>query len=110
MPRKNTPADTPEAAAGLFAAGADAPVPPAAGAKPAQPLPATYEAAVQELEGLIARIETGQLPLDQLLSGYQRGAQLLAFCRGRLDAVEQQIRVLDGGELAPWAGSRDEQP
>ncbi|MFT4192679.1 MAG: exodeoxyribonuclease VII small subunit [Comamonas sp.] len=66
-------------------------------------MPATYEAAVEELEALITRIESGQLPLDQLLSGYQRGAQLLAFCRGRLDAVEQQIRVLDGGEAVPWS-------
>jgi len=65
-------------------------------------LPATYEAALQELEGLVARLESGQLPLDQLLTGYQRGAQLLKFCRDRLEAVETQIKVLEGTELKPW--------
>jgi exodeoxyribonuclease VII small subunit len=66
-------------------------------------LPATYEAALQELEGLVSGLESGQLPLDQLLTGYQRGAQLLAFCKGKLEAVETQIKVLEGTELKPWA-------
>ena len=66
------------------------------------PLPATYEAGLQELEGLVAGLESGQLPLDQLLTAYKRGAQLLAFCRSRLEAVEDQVRVLDGNELKPW--------
>ncbi len=64
--------------------------------------PASYEAALEELEQLIARIESGQLPLEQLLAGYERGAQLLAFCRARLEAVEHQIKVLDEGALKPW--------
>lgn len=66
------------------------------------PEPASYEAAVQELEALIARIESGQLPLEQMLAGYQRGAQLLAFCRARLQAVQDQVKVLDEGGLQPW--------
>ncbi|HWI81841.1 exodeoxyribonuclease VII small subunit [Ramlibacter sp.] len=66
------------------------------------PTPATYEAALEELEQLIGRIESGQLPLEQLLAGYQRGAQLLQFCRDKLQAVEDQIKVLDEGTLKPW--------
>ena len=50
----------------------------------------------------MAQLEGGQLPLDQLLTRYQRGAELLAFCRSRLEAVENQIKVLEGGELKPW--------
>ena len=65
-------------------------------------LPATYETALQELEGLISSLESGQLPLDQLLAGYQRGAQLMAFCKSKLEAVESQIKVLEGTELKPW--------
>lgn len=64
--------------------------------------PASYEAALEELEQLVALIESGQLPLEQLLTGYQRGAELLAFCRDRLQAVEDQIKVLDEGALKPW--------
>jgi len=67
-----------------------------------QDLPATYEAALQELEQLVARLESGQMPLEQLLAGYQRGAALLAFCKDRLQAVEDQIKVLDGGQLKSW--------
>ena len=66
------------------------------------PPPASYEAALEELEQLIGRIESGQLPLEQLLAGYQRGAELLQFCRDRLQAVEHQIKVLDEGTLKPW--------
>ncbi len=64
--------------------------------------PASYEAALEELETLVARLESGQLPLDQLLTGYQRGAELLKFCRDKLEAVENQIKVLEGSELKPW--------
>ncbi len=63
---------------------------------------ASYEAALEELEQLVAQLEAGQLPLDQLLERYQRGAALLAFCRARLEAVDKQIKVLEGGELKPW--------
>ena len=64
--------------------------------------PASYEQALEELEQLVGRIESGQMPLDQLLAGYQRGADLLAYCRGKLEAVQNQIRVLDNGVLQPW--------
>ena len=70
---------------------------------PALPLPDTYEAAMGELEQLVARLESGDLPLDQLMGGYQRGAALLQFCRDKLQAVEAQILVLDKGTLQPWA-------
>ncbi|ABD70588.1 Exodeoxyribonuclease VII small subunit [Rhodoferax ferrireducens T118] len=64
--------------------------------------PASFEAAQEELEQLVARLESGDLPLDQLLSQYQRGAELLKFCRDRLEAVESQIKVLDQGTLKTW--------
>ncbi|GAB4204908.1 MAG: hypothetical protein Fur0019_06230 [Tibeticola sp.] len=68
-------------------------------------LPASYELAVQELEQLVSRLESGQLPLDELLGAYRRGAALLAFCRERLQAVEEQVKLLDEGDLKPWTAS-----
>ena len=62
----------------------------------------TYEAAMAELEALVTKLESGDMPLDQLLGGYQRGAVLLQFCRDRLQAVEDQIKVLDDGVLKTW--------
>lgn len=68
----------------------------------AWPTPASYEAALGELERLVAAMEGGQLPLDQLLDAYRRGAELLGFCRERLKAVEEQVKVLENGQLKPW--------
>lgn len=70
---------------------------------PALPMPTTYEAALGELEQIVARIDAGQMPLDDLLAGYRRGAELLAFCRERLQVVEDQIKVLDKGVVKPWS-------
>ena len=64
--------------------------------------PESYEAGLRELERLLADMESGQLPLDRLLESYQRGADLLKFCRSRLEAVEVQVKVLEDGIAKPW--------
>ncbi|HOW46436.1 MAG TPA: exodeoxyribonuclease VII small subunit [Rubrivivax sp.] len=74
---------------------------------PRNPVPAapSYEQALTELERLVQAMEAGQLPLDQLLAGYRRGAELLQLCRERLQAVEEQVKLLDEGQLKPWTAS-----
>lgn len=67
--------------------------------------PASYEDALSELDRLVAAMEGGQLPLDRLLESYRRGATLLSFCRERLEAVEQQVKVLENGQLKPWTAA-----
>lgn len=67
--------------------------------------PASYEQALAELDRLVEQMEGGQLPLDQLLDGYRRGAELLGFCRARLQAVEEQVRLLDDGQLKAWSAA-----
>ena len=71
---------------------------------PATPAaPASYGDAVQQLEQLVAGLESGQLPLEELLGQYQRGTELLRYCRDRLQAAEDQVRVLDErGDVKPW--------
>ena len=44
-------------------------------------------------------------PLDRLLESYKRGADLLSFCRSRLEAVEEQVKVLEHGQLKPWSAA-----
>ncbi|AGX88662.1 exodeoxyribonuclease VII small subunit [Candidatus Symbiobacter mobilis] len=61
-----------------------------------------YEAALGELERLVASMESGELPLDRLLNEYRRACALVHHCRGRLEAVEEQFRVLDQGTAKPW--------
>jgi exodeoxyribonuclease VII small subunit len=67
------------------------------------PEPASYELALAELDRLVQQMEAGQMPLDQLLDGYRRGAELLTFCRTRLQAVEDQVKLLDDGVMKPWS-------
>ena len=68
----------------------------------AEPIPPRYEDALAELERLVQRMEDGQLPLDQLLDNYRRGAELLEACRSRLAAIEEQVKVLEDGRLKAW--------
>ena len=67
--------------------------------------PERYEDALAELERLVQRMEDGQMPLDALLDSYRRGAELLNFCRSRLAAVEEQVKVLEEGQLKPWTSA-----
>ena len=71
----------------------------------ATPQTLSYEQALAELESLLQAMEAGKLPLDQLLASYQRGAELLQLCRARLQAVEEQVKVLEDGQLKPWAAA-----
>ena len=66
----------------------------------------SYEAAAAELEQLVAAMEAGQMPLDRLLEGYKRGAELLALCRSRLKAVDEQVQVLEDGHLKALEAGR----
>jgi exodeoxyribonuclease VII small subunit len=71
---------------------------------PATP-PLSYEQALAELDRLVQAMEAGQMPLDQLLDSYKRGAELLQLCRARLEAVEAQVQVLEDGQLKPWVAT-----
>ncbi|WP_322045821.1 exodeoxyribonuclease VII small subunit [Paraburkholderia sp. J67] len=67
----------------------------------AEALPESYEAALAELDALVARMEGGSLSLEESLAAYRRGAVLVKFCQQQLEKVEQQVRVLDGETLRP---------
>ena len=67
--------------------------------------PSTYEEGIDELEQLIQSMESGQLPLDALYQTYRRGTLLLNFCRDKLAAIENQIQVLENGQLSNWKES-----
>jgi len=64
--------------------------------------PASFEAALAELEEIVAAMEGGQLPLQESLAAYKRGAELLAYCQGALKDAEQQVLILEKGVLKPF--------
>ena len=64
--------------------------------------PPTFEAALAELETLVASMESGDLSLEQSLTSYQRGAELLKFCQAKLVDAQERVRILEAGELKPF--------
>lgn len=69
------------------------------GARSTGPAPASFEAALTELEGLVQGLESGKLSLEGALTGYQRGTELIRYCQQTLDHAEQKIQVLEAGSL-----------
>lgn len=68
----------------------------------------SFEAAVAELETLVAQMESGDLPLEQSLQAYTRGASLLKYCQQSLSAAEQQVQILnDAQALTPFEVSNE---
>jgi exodeoxyribonuclease VII small subunit len=61
-----------------------------------------FEAAIAELEGIVKKLEEGDLPLEKSLELYERGVQLSRFCHSRLEEAERRIEVVnERGELKP---------
>ncbi|MGH8712683.1 MAG: exodeoxyribonuclease VII small subunit [Casimicrobiaceae bacterium] len=65
--------------------------------------PPSFEAAMAELESIVATMEGGQLPLADSLAAYRRGAELLQYCQAALKDAQQQVQVLERGVLQAFA-------
>lgn len=66
-----------------------------------------FEAALTELEQVVADMESGKLSLADSLSAYKRGAELLQQCRAQLDEAQQQVRILEEGALKAFQTNAD---
>jgi exodeoxyribonuclease VII small subunit len=71
-----------------------------------------FEAAIAELEGIVKKLEEGDLPLETSLQLYERGVQLSRFCHSRLEDAERRIEILnERGEVRPASfGNAPETP
>ncbi len=64
----------------------------------------TFEQAMESLEGIVERIESGQIGLAESIVEYEKGVKLIKQCRTILDAAEKKIQLLargEDGELEP---------
>lgn len=59
----------------------------------------TFESALAELEQIVGSMEAGQMPLEQSLAAYKRGAELLKYCQGALQDAQQQVKILEDNVL-----------
>lgn len=76
-------------------------------AQPADPIPEdiatmSFEAAMAELEGIVQRLESGQVDLEESIAIYGRGAQLRQHCEAKLKAASERVEriVADGSGAA----------
>jgi exodeoxyribonuclease VII small subunit len=64
----------------------------------------TFEQAFKELESIIAKLESGELSLDESLALFERGQALAKQCGALLDAAELKIKQLSPeGELEDFS-------
>jgi exodeoxyribonuclease VII small subunit len=73
----------------------------------------TFEQAMKSLEEAVARLEKGQIPLDEALDCFEAGVQSANVCRKKLQAVEARIETLikssDGSfRTEPFGGDQDQ--
>lgn len=61
----------------------------------------TFEEALAELDKIVEQMDAKELPLDQIVEKYKRGALLIKQCRSQLDGAEAAIKKLDGDTLKP---------
>lgn len=53
--------------------------------------PKNFEAAILELEGLVQKLEAGELPLDDAMNSFETGMRLAKFCEDRLNDASGRI-------------------
>lgn len=56
----------------------------------------TYKSAKDELEQIVAAIESGELDVDALTQKVKRASELIAFCKGKLTQTDEELqKILD---------------
>ncbi|MCU5772025.1 exodeoxyribonuclease VII small subunit [Erwiniaceae bacterium BAC15a-03b] len=68
--------------------------------------PASFETSLQQLEQIVTRLESGDLPLEEALNEFERGVQLARTGQQKLQQAEQRVQILlsddKDAELAPF--------
>jgi exodeoxyribonuclease VII small subunit len=54
----------------------------------------SFESAIKELEGIVARLEKGDCPLAEALDLFQRGAELVRVCSQMLDEAQKRVEIV----------------
>lgn len=57
-----------------------------------------FEEALARLEEIVRALDGGAAPLDESLALFEEGVKLVKLCSGKLDAAEQKVKILVGGE------------
>lgn len=58
----------------------------------------SFEEAMAALEGVVSQLERGEVPLEQSISLYERGAALKAHCAAKLKDAEEKVEMIRSAE------------
>ena len=61
----------------------------------------TFEQALEELEEMVDTMESGQLPLEKLITSYERGAELINHCETVLNDARERLELITLKPKAP---------
>ncbi|WP_437608764.1 exodeoxyribonuclease VII small subunit [Erwinia sp. V71] len=68
--------------------------------------PTSFESSLQQLEQIVTRLESGDLPLEEALTEFERGVQLARAGQQKLQQAEQRVQILlsddKDAELTPF--------
>lgn len=53
-----------------------------------------FEQAMDQLESIVAKLESGDVPLEQAIELFQEGMRLSRLCSQKLESVERKIEML----------------
>jgi len=67
--------------------------------------PTPFEKLLDDLEKKVAKMDSGELSLEEMIQSYESGAKLVKKCRSLLSGLEKKIEILasDNGEEEIWA-------
>jgi len=57
-----------------------------------------FEDALEKLEDIVRKMETGDIPLDEALKSFEEGIRLIRFCSAKLEETERRVELLLGKE------------
>ena len=55
---------------------------------------ATFEDSLKKLEGIVAQLERGDLPLEDSIKIFEEGVRLSAVCKEELESAESKVEIL----------------
>jgi len=71
-----------------------------------------FEDALEKLEGIVKKMESGDLPLDEALKTFEEGIKLIRFCQDKLDDAERRAEILldkeDSLQVKQWDGDESD--
>lgn len=71
-----------------------------------------FEEALEKLEDIVKKMETGDLPLEEALKSFEEGVKLIRFCSAKLDDAQRRVEMLmgkeDSLEAKQWDGEESD--